>query len=567
MLVSLHVKNLALIEETEVWFQEGLNILTGETGAGKSIIIGSIGLALGAKADKDLIRTGCDYALTELVFHVENAEQIAQLRQMELPMEEDGEVIITRRIMPNRSVSKVNGETVTAKQLRELSGLLIDMHGQHEHQSLLHKKKHFEVLDAYAAQELEPYRLKLKEAYQSYKELLLASQESEIDEISRQKELSFAQFELAEITQAKLTPGEDEALEAQYRKMEHAKRIAQSADRAYYYTAGDENGISAGENTGRALRELLSVAEYDEEVGNLAEQLGQIEALLNDFNRELADYVSSLTFEEETFHEVQERLNVINRLKEKYGNSIEAILQQEQALQQKCDRLNDYEAYQKKLKQEAAAAEEKLISLCKKVSLIRSKAAAVLAKQMKQALIDLNFIDVEFSIAVRPQEGGYRADGYDDVEFLISTNPGEPIKPLGNVASGGELSRIMLAIKTVLADKDEIDTLIFDEIDSGISGKTAWRVSEKMAVIGRAHQVICITHLPQIAAMADTHYVIEKISDKKATVTRIRTLHETEEIEELARLLGGDKPTESTYENARELKQQAYSCKNSLKNE
>lgn len=561
MLVSLHVKNLALIEEAEVWFGEGLNILTGETGAGKSVIIGSIGLALGAKADKELIRTGCEYALVELAFCADRQEQLTGLQAMDLQPETDGTILITRRIMPGRSVSRVNGESVTTRQLRELASLFLDIHGQHEHQSLLQQKKHLEILDAFAGRELSTVLEAVRDQYECYQKLHQELEESNMKEDVRRRELTLAQFELEEIEAAQLSLGEDEELEAAFRKMSHARRIGEAAAKAYGYMAGEGTGISAGENTGRALRELIGVCEYDEALGNLTEQLSQIESLMNDFNRELADYITELSFDEADFTRVQERLNQINRLKDKYGTSIEQILAYADTLQEKCDKLNDYDAYRQKTTKLAKEAEEQLSVLCRQVSDIRKKAAKVLEEQMRKALWDLNFEGVSFEIAVQAQEGRFRTDGFDEVEFMISTNPGEPVKSLGNVASGGELSRIMLAVKTVLADKDATETLIFDEIDAGISGKTAWKVSEKLAAISKAHQVICITHLPQIAAMADTHFVIEKTNNGRSTTTHIRPLQKAEEIEELARLLGADMPTESTYENARELKKQAEAVK------
>lgn len=561
MLISLHVKNLALIEEAEVWFGEGLNILTGETGAGKSVIIGSIGLALGAKAEKDLIRTGCEYGLAELVFLADRPEQIAGMKAMELPLEEDGTVLITRRIMQGRSVSRVNGENVTTKQLRELASLFLDIHGQHEHQSLLHQKKHLEVLDAYAGKKLEPVLLELKESYDLYQQLRRELEETDLDENARRKELSLAQFELKEIEEARLYAGEDEKLEADFRRMSNLKRIGEAVAKAHEYMTGDGSGTGAGEQTGRALRELMGAAGYDEGLQDLTQQLADLENLMNDFNRDLSGYMADLVFDESDFVQTQQRLDEVNRLKDKYGPDVEQILAYAQQLQEKCEKLLDYDACRQKLEAQAAEAQEALCACSQKTSAIRQKAARELERKMKETMLDLNFLDVAFEVAVRPQEGKYRADGYDDVEFLVSTNPGEPVKPLGNVASGGELSRIMLAVKTVLADRDATDTLIFDEIDAGISGKTAWKVSEKLAVISRAHQVICITHLPQIAAMADTHFVIEKITEGKNTFTQIRRLQKQEEVEELARLLGGDKPSESAYENARELKKQAAQAK------
>ncbi len=550
MLISLHVKNLALISETEVTFGEGLNILSGETGAGKSIIIGSINLALGARADKDLIRTGADYALVELVFQVTDDAMRQSAEAMEIPVEDDGIIIIQRKIQPGRNLFKICGETVTAKQIRALSELLIDIHGQHEHQSLLYKRNHMEILDSFAGEELAVIREELRERYQQYGKLKKELAEFCVDDGAKAKELSLAEFEYQEIEEAGLTAGEDEALERDYRKMANSRQIVEAADRAYQLTGNGEQ--SAADAVGYAVRELRSVESYDDRAQELADELENIDALLSDFNREIAEYMADMEFDGERFAQMEELLNLLNHLKRKYGDSIESVLQYQAQLGEKIEKLNNADAYKARLEEQVTKMQTQLKSLCQKASRIRSKEASKLEKDMIAALTDLNFLDEQFEIQVRKKEE-ITSNGYDDVEFMISTNPGEPLKSLGNVASGGELSRIMLAIKTVLASRDRIPTMIFDEIDTGISGKTAWKVSEKLGHLAQSHQIICITHLPQIAAMADNHYKIAKQAVDNKTVTDIVQLNGTETVDELARMLGSDEITDTVRENAREL--------------
>lgn len=551
MLTHLHVKNLALIEEAEIDFSEGLNILTGETGAGKSIVIGSVGLALGDKLSRDMLREGADYGLVELVFQVSRESQRKRLLELGVVPEED-QVIISRKILDKRSMNRINGETVSLSQLKETASVLIDIHGQHEHQSLLQKKKHLEILDEFSKEELEPVKAELAKAYHRFKELSKKQEEAKLDEESRLREISLLEFQLDEIEKAGIVIGEDEELEQQYRRMTHGKRIMEAAGAAYGMT-GYEEPQAAGGMIGHALRELQSVASYDEELSPLLEQLSDIDGLLNDFNRDMAEYLTSLEFSEETFYETEERLNLLNQLKAKYGKTLEQVLAWQEESQERLKQLLDYDAYLLKLKEELEATKEELSKLCDQATRIRKKEAEKLCRKIREHLVDLNFLDVSFEMQFEALPG-YTALGRDDVEFLISVNPGEPMRPLMKIASGGELSRIMLAIKTVLADKDDIDAVIFDEIDVGISGRTAQRVSEKMMLIGKTRQVICITHLAQIAAMADSHYRIEKLVNNGETRTQIRKLKKEEEIEELARILGGAKITDAVMKNAEEMK-------------
>jgi DNA repair protein RecN (Recombination protein N) len=562
MLYSLHVKNLALIKEQEIEFSKGLNILTGETGAGKSVVIGSVNLALGGKADASLIRTGEEYALVELVFGVENDLQRQLLKEMDIPVEEDGTLIMQRKIMPGRSVSKIGGENVSARQLKDISSILINIHGQNDHQELLHKKKHIEILDNYCEAELAALFAELTTSYSHMKELEKELSETDIDESARLREQELLEYELGEIEDAALVPGEDEELESSYRKMVNAQKISGAVYQTAAMVNSGEGEDSASDMIGRAVRELSSVVSYDEELDDLLSQLSDIENLLTDFGHSISDYIDGLEFDDEKFRTTEDRLNTINHLKDKYGGSIDAVLKYMEEKQKRLDALSNLGAHRDGLLRELGEEKSKALLLCRKISDVRRKGAKGLSEKLRAALVDLNFLDVKFEIDVKSDEDKITSRGYDDVEFMISTNPGEALRPLDQIASGGELSRIMLALKTVVADKDDISTLIFDEIDAGISGKTAWKVSQKLGDLSREHQIICITHLPQIAAMADTHFMIEKGLEDGRTVTSIYGLDEEASVRELARLLGGDTITDAVITNAQEMRKMAMDSKN-----
>ena len=557
MLLNLHIKNLALIEELEVDFSDGLNIMTGETGAGKSIIIGSIELALGGKVDKGFLREGTDESLAELLFSV-SENQAKEIENLGISVE-DGEVILSRRITGGRAVNKINGETVPASKLKEVAAHLIDIHGQHEHQSLLNKKKQLEILDKYAAAELNGPKAELKSAYQEYCGLKKELSESSSDSEARARELSFLSFEVNEIEEAALVIGEDESLEEEYKKLTHGRKIMDAVSEVHGL-CGYESYDSAGEAIGKAFRTLCGVTVYDDILNGLCEQLGTIDSLLNDFARDLSAYMDDFDFSEERLHQIEERLNLINKLKMKHGKTIEAILDIKAEKEARIEKLQNYDLYLEKLQKHLAAVEGMVEKLCMEISEIRKTAAKVLSKQITEHLAELNFLDVRFEIQMERLEN-YSAGGYDETEYMIAVNVGESLKPLAKVASGGELSRVMLALKTVLADKDEVESIIFDEIDTGISGRTAQKVSEKMALIGYNRQVISITHLPQIASMADVHFLIEKTVQGQITTTGIRRLKEAEQVTELARMLGGVEMTEKVLENAKEMKQQAKELK------
>ena len=556
MLLNLHVKNLAIIDEIEVEFSEGLNVLTGETGAGKSIIIGSINIALGGKVSKDIIRTGTEFALVELTFLAEDSEQINSLEKLGITLEEDV-VVISRKITKCRTINRVNGETVSVSMLKSIADILIDIHGQNEQQSLLYKNKHMEIVDRYAAEKMCGRDMEFSEMYRQYKDMLVKYSEKEMSEEERLREVSFIRYELEQIEQAHLVKGEEEKLQERYRYLSNANEIKSGINEVYSLVEdsyGDSQSVS--QMLGRSSHILAKISGYDERLKELARQIADIDELIMDFNRDLQEYASDMDENGEEFAEVETRLDLVRTIKSKYGATTELVENYAKDLENKLEKYEAYEEYRANLEKKIEIYKIKLEKLGESISKIRKKCSAELEKRITDALIDLNFLQVKFEIAVRELDE-FNSKGKDEVEFMISTNPGEDLKPIGQAASGGELSRIMLAIKAVLAEHDSIGTLIFDEIDVGISGRTAQKVAEKMAFIGHSHQVICISHLAQIAAMADHNYLIEKNNSLNKTSTVIRQLEGYEIVEEIARILGGAKITDAVLESAREMKQLA----------
>lgn len=558
MLLNLHVKNLAIIDEIEVYFSDNLNILTGETGAGKSVIIGSINIALGGKVPKDIIRKGADYALVELVFQVEDVNCITALKELDVPMH-DNQVIISRKIMNGRSVSKVNGEIVPTAFLKDISALLIDIHGQHEHQSLLHKRTHLNILDRYAKDEIGDLKEKVAQSYHIYRKALNELNEAAVDEDKRIREISFLEYEINEIDNARLKEGEDEELSARYKKLSNANTIVEGLSAVYQLTGNEDSG-SVSDSVGQASKILSKLESYDEEVGKFTSYMSDLEDMIREFNRNITDYLGEMNIDREELSSTEERLDFIHNLKSKYGNTISDILEYCDKSKARLEKYLDYDNYINQLRKKVDIERTNLEDLSYKLSEIRKRNASKLSKDIKEALIDLNFLDVRFDMNFTTLSD-FTYNGIDDAEFLISTNPGEDMKPLGKIASGGELSRIMLAIKSILANNDSIETLIFDEIDVGVSGRTAQKVSEKLALIAKNHQILCITHLPQIAAMADEHYIIEKKASENSTTTQIRKLSQDESIQELGRMLSGAELTETVIQNATEMKELASNTK------
>ena len=556
MLENLHVKNLALIEEEDITFLDGLHILSGETGAGKSIILGALGLALGGKVSKEMLRDGDKEALVEAVFRVTRESQRKQLAALDVEPYDD-QIILSRKITESRSVAKINGEMVPAVKMKQVGDIFLDIHGQNDHQSLLHKKKHLEMLDEYAKSEVQPLKERMHTAYKKYAQKQQEWQDADRMDGDREREISFLEYEIHEIADANLQVGEDERFESQYRRLSNSKRIMEALGEAQQMSAGADG---ASDQIGRAIQRLHQVVVYDEALSPMLDSLSDIDSLLSDFNRDLSQYMSEAEFDEELFAQIDGRLNEINRLKDKYGSTIEQILAAKEEKEERLQKLQHYKAYLAKLSEECKQAKKEAEDAAFALSSMRQHYAKELSKKVEDALLDLNFLDVHFSMEFLQAEK-IGMDGYDDAQFMIRTNPGEPIRPLKDIASGGEMSRIMLAIKTVLAEHDDIDTLIFDEIDAGISGRTAQAVSEKLHLVAKKHQVICITHLPQIAAMADHHYLIQKDVIGNETISSIEALSYHDSIKELARMLGGTTITQTVLDNAKEMKELAQQKK------
>lgn len=563
MLTYLHVKNIALIDEMEIDFNDGFNIMTGETGAGKSIIIGSINAVLGNKLPKDFIRKNEDYALIELIFQLSSKEAIERLK--ELDIDNDEELLISRRINQNgRSVFKMNNQVVNASDVKEITSLLIDLHSQHEHQSLLNKKNHIKLVDRYLGDNVEKILYELKNKYKIYMELKNKVNEFSIDIKDRKQEIDFLSYEINEIESAKLTVGEDDRLEELYKKQANMQVIHNNLSNTYELMSDSNHQGSMSLQISRAIELLNSIKNYDNKLVEFYGQLEEIDVLITEFGRDIYHYIEDLDIDEESLAYTGNRIHLINGLKMKHGNKIEDILEALSVKKEKLDQLINYEENINKLNKEIDIIEKELIKLCSKLTRLREDGANKLAKQIVENLKDLNLKDSQFKINISKKES-YTSEGWDDVEFMITTNIGEELKPLIQIASGGELSRVMLAIKSVFANCDEIATLIFDEIDSGISGRTAQMVAEKMVSLSKSRQLICITHLPQIAAMADSHYLISKNNNIDKTITSMIKLKEDDIPHELSRLIGGAKITDSIFKSAVEMKKLANEVKKNWK--
>ena len=550
MLLELNVKDIALVQKAQVAFGEGVNILTGETGTGKSVIIDSAMLALGAKARTDIIRQGAEYAYIELVFDVD-AAQCARLKAIGIEPDENGLLIVSRKIMPGKSISRINDETVTAGVLKKAAELLLDVYGQNEYYTLKDKHKHLELLDEYAGERVIGLQNETAQAYNDYKAAVKEADRYQLDDKERARQTDLLSFELNEIDEAGLKPGEEEELALRFKKLNNAKKILEAVSLA--------DGILSECDTGRAAAELEHAMRYDDGLKSAYDELMDAQSILNSCMADLRAYADGLELDESVLDEIESRLDLIRRLELKYGQSIDEILQYREHIAAELEDMKQYELNKEAAKLKLAKAEEQLYSSCETLSSQRKKEAESFCRAIEQELKDLGF--EKPSISMEFKQRAPQADGYDDVCFESALNPGEKKKPLADVASGGELSRVMLAIKTILAETDAMPTLIFDEIDTGISGRTAQRVAEKLDVIGMRHQVICVSHLPQIAAMADTHFVISKAERDGRNITSIAKLDKQGSVAELARLLGGEQITKAVSDNAAELLELAQAGK------
>ena len=552
MLLELHIRNMALIEKADLDFRGGFTVLSGETGAGKSILIDSINFALGAKTSKDIIREGAEFAYVELIFKVLDKEKIEYIKSLDFNILEDGILIISRKLSASRSILKVNDESITIAKLSTLTGLLIDIHGQHEHQSLLSKAKHLSIVDGMLDKEALALKANIQALYDRYKEI---KNKLSLDDDSfiREREIDILKYEIREIEISRLKPNEEEKLNMAYRKLKAVSNINDNLT--------DVIEILDNTDIGSAVTSLEEISSFSPELKEFEQELYDLDAKICDINRDIKAYFEKLDYSEENFEKIQKRLDFVNRFTNKYTSDTDKLAF---ILKNKKERLRDllnFDSDREKLSRELENLEMEFTDLSNSLRLLRKKVAKILEENIKNNLIELNFINVEFKIEFKELDN-FSVNGLDDIEFMISTNPGNPLKPLKDVASGGELSRVMLAFKSVLANVDDIDTLIFDEIDTGISGRTAQKVAEKISYISKEHQVLCITHLPQIAAMADCNYLIEKSSDGIETKTSIENIKDESLVLELARLLGGSEITKAVLDTAKEMKELANKYKN-----
>ena len=552
MLEHLHIRNVALIKESEISFGDGLNILTGETGAGKSMIIDSLQFALGGRAGKDFLRHGEKQAAVEALFSVQSQALTEKLAENGIVPEEDGTLLITRTLSEaGKSVCRINGSTVTVGMLKEIAEDMIDIYGQHEHQSLLNPVKHIRLLDRFCGAGFGEAMEEYKNSRQRLKELEKQLTILIGDESQREQRMDMLLFQKEEIEAAELREGEEDTLLEQKKRLSSMERLIRlTGESITLLYDGDDRAPSACDQLGDALAKLQEAAEYDAALSPLADALADGYAAVEDCARELKRQAEKQETDPEELERIEERLQLFYKLKRKYGGSIEAVLEFYEKAVQELEFLSNSSEKAAELSAKKAEEEKRLSALAETLTARRRATAEQVEEQIETALHDMEMKHARFHIQIE-EKADWGADGKDKVEFLISANAGEPLKPLAKIASGGEMSRVMLALKTVLVDADEIGTFIFDEIDTGVSGRTARRVGEKMRFLGGKRQLLCITHLPQIAAMADNHFLIEKESDAGETVTRVTALDEEGAVREVARLMND--VTETTLAAAREL--------------
>lgn len=552
MLEHLHIRNVALIKESEISFGDGLNILTGETGAGKSMIIDSLQFALGGRAGKDFLRHGEKQAAVEALFSVQSQALTEKLAENGIVPEEDGTLLITRTLSEaGKSVCRINGSTVTVGMLKEIAEDMIDIYGQHEHQSLLNPVKHIRLLDRFCGAGFGEAMEEYKNSRQRLKDLEKQLTILIGDESQREQRMDMLLFQKEEIEAAELQEGEEDALLEKKKRLSSMERLIRlTGESVTLLYDGDDRAPSACDQLGDALAKLQEAAEYDAALSPLADALADGYAAVEDCARELKREAEKQEADPEELERIEERLQLFYKLKRKYGGSIEAVLEFYEKAVQELEFLSNSSEKAAELSAKKAAEEKRLSALAETLTARRRATAEQVEEQIETALHDMEMKHARFHIQIE-EKADWGADGKDKVEFLISANAGEPLKPLAKIASGGEMSRVMLALKTVLVDADEIGTFIFDEIDTGVSGRTARRVGEKMRFLGGKRQLLCITHLPQIAAMADNHFLIEKESDAGETVTRVTALDEEGAVREVARLMND--VTETTLAAAREL--------------
>lgn len=547
MLERLHIKNIAVIDEAEIEFNNGFNVLTGETGAGKSIIIDSINMVLGERTSKSIIRNGEKKAVVEAMFSIDNQEIINILDNNGIEVE-DGMVILYRDINTDgKSLCKINGSMTTASGIREVANMLINIHGQQDNQSLLTPSSHIQFLNSYAKLEsmLDEYR----QYYNKVNEINEKINSLHFDEHEKERQTDLYSFQIKEIDEAKLVVGEDEQLMERRKFISGISKISDVLNYSYESLYSTDRNVY--EQLSSIVNSFQSITEYDNKLEEIYERLNSVAIELDDTIYQIRDYRDEMDFDESEADKIESRLDLINTLKRKYGGTIEEIINYKNEIEEKLCTITKSDEEIEFLNTELKRAINDRNKIATEITKIRIKSASELSKRICNELADLDMSKVKFDVQIN--ECPYNKNGCDSVEFLISVNAGEPLKPLSKIASGGEMSRIMLAIKTIFANSDPVDTLIFDEIDTGVSGRAAQKIAEKINKIATEKQILCITHLAQIAAMANNHFLIEKNTDGEHTYTKVKLLDESSRKNELARIIGGAQITNTTIQAASEM--------------
>lgn len=558
MLAELGIRNFAIIDELNIEFQEGFNVLTGETGAGKSIIIDAVNLILGSRANKETVKNNAEKAIIDARFEINQLDPVKN-KVKEYGIDLDNTLILTREIYANgKNNVRINGRIATINMLKELASYLIDIHGQQENHTLSEKVKHMELLDRYAGAEVQEKLQGVQAKYKEIKELKESMNEFQINDEEKNRLIDIYKYQMEEIELAELIEGEEEELTKYYKKMAHQEDLKEAVEKAVYLLSNEELGVLS--QLQKAVRELSHSEKYEPKVIPIKEALQNYQYCIKDMQRELDGLSESVFVDDEDFFRVEKRIEQINNLKRKYGKSIMEIIDYFNEIQSKYDKLVEYDKLKQHTLAEIEKKEAEMLILCSELHDIRQKHAKLFEVEMQTHLSELNFAKSDFYVVFN-QKDYYTEMGADDIEFYICTNIGEEARPLIKVASGGEMSRIMLAFKTIIAEIDEKPTLIFDEIDTGISGRTAQVVAEKIMKVSRGHQVICISHLPQIAVMGDIHHSVTKEVSELSTRVVAKTLNEEERIDEISRLVGGVDLNENTRQYARELLQEASDMK------
>lgn len=549
MLNHLSIKNVAVIDKLEFSINKGVSVLTGETGAGKSIIIDSINMILGDRANKELVRFGEEKAVVQAVFEA-NQSALEILEENDIDAE-DNQIIISRRVTSDgKSAARVNGTVVTLALLREIADCLINIHGQHDNQALLTPQKHINFLDDYAANAelISEYR----SIYANMHEIEKQIKSLEMDEKEKMQRIDLLEYQVKEIESANLALGEEDDLKEQRDIAANAEKIKSAVNAAYENLYENSNAPSAYDSLSIAADALSEILGLNPRIKAVRDTITEAVYSVEDAAHELKEFGDTVDFDEAALNEIEERLDLISKLKRKYGSTIEAVLEFLENGRTELENIKLSDEKTAELREKLDSVTADLKSAGSRLSAARKKAAAELQDKIEKALAELNMEKTKFRVSV-DTGGEFFENGMDKVEFLISTNPGEPLKPLVKIASGGELSRVMLAIKSILADSDDVDTLIFDEIDTGVSGNAALKIAKKLTEIGKSKQVICITHLPQLTAAADTHYLILKNTDGSLASTTLTELDEKGRETELARIIDGGDASELAIEHAREM--------------